>query len=88
VSATQPQPAPSEAEDYCIRRAGVRDERPIDPFAEFCKTRDGDPELEKRMAETLVAGGAELRRFSVRCRADICSVKCVTVPREQCMDDL
>jgi len=82
----QPKPVPSEAEDFCI--ADTRVKHGIDPSAVFCETRGSDPKLEKRMTETIVGAGADVRRFSLRCRADICSVTCVTVPREQCVDEL
>lgn len=84
--ASQPAPVPSEAEDLCS--TGGRFERRSEPYAEFCKTRGADPNLEKRMTEIIVGAGADVRRFSTRCRADICSVKCVTVPREQCVEEL
>jgi hypothetical protein len=85
---TEPAPAPSEAEDYCIRHEGTQVENGGDTFAEFCKTRGSDSELEKRMTDTIVAAGVDVRRFDLRCRAEICSIKCVTLPREQCVDDL
>jgi hypothetical protein len=84
--APPPKPVPSEAEDFCS--AGERRQQSADPFAAFCKTAGSDRELEQRMTDTIVAAGANVQHFSVRCRADICSVKCVSVPRQQCMDEL
>jgi hypothetical protein len=40
------------------------------------------------MTEMIVGAGATPGRFSVRCRSHICSVKCVTAPRELCVEEL
>ena len=86
--ATQSKPPPPEAEDYCVRYDASERGRASDMFAAFCKTQGSDPKLEQHMTEMLVGGGLDANRFSIRCRADICSVKCVSVPREKCVDDL
>lgn len=89
TSAPETRPPPSDAEDYCATGDFLRDKRhPVDPFAEFCTTQGSNPELENRMTDTIIGAGAAASRFSVRCRGDICSVKCVTVPREQCVEEL
>jgi hypothetical protein len=85
---TQPRQPRPEAEDICLRRVTAEQHRSTSPFAEFCRTQGSDPKLERHMTEILVGGGAEAGHFSIRCRADICSVKCVTVPREQCVAEL
>lgn len=86
--ANKPKPPPPEAEDYCVRYGTSAHGRASDMFADFCKTQGSDPKLEQRMSAMLVRGGVNANRFSIRCRAGICSVKCVTVPRQKCVDDL
>jgi hypothetical protein len=82
--ASTPAPVPAEAEDVC----GADAARSDDVFASFCTTHGQDVALEKQMTQLLVNGGANPQRFSLRCRASICSVKCVMAPRERCVDEL
>jgi hypothetical protein len=85
-SATHAGAANADAEEACVGRREI--EGQVDPFLPFCSTQGADPALAKRMTETIVAAGVELRHFSLQCRADICKVKCETSPREACVDEL